>query len=153
MGKKAGFILVGLVEGGVELLADIEGRHSVGVPRAGQVDFVDVFVAQTVLLGHGILARGEFLEVVADTLLIAFDYASLVFKAVVFATATASATIAFADIHGFDLVDRDSGGSHSAWLDLIVYVMVNRSGIVNSKMKKGGAGVFTPPPLGIQQRL
>jgi len=133
MGKNTGFILVGLVEGGVELLADIEGRHSVGVPRAGQVDFVDVFVTQTLLLGHGILARGEFLEVVADTLLVAFDYAKLIGEAVVFATATASATVAFADIHGFDLVDGDSGGSHSAGLDLMFYVMVKWLSIVNRK--------------------
>lgn len=108
MGKKVGFILVGLVEGGVELLFDIEGSHSVGVARAGQVDFVDVFVTQTILLGHGIFARGEFLEVVEDFLFVGFDYASLIGKAKVVATATTATAMTFADIYGFDLVDGNS---------------------------------------------
>ena len=76
---------------------DVEGGYTVGT-RLGQLDFVDVFFAQAGLLGHGILARQQLLDVVADFLGVAGVFAG----AEVVASAAATAAVTFADIE-FDL--------------------------------------------------
>ena len=87
MGKKVGI-----------LLFDIEGGNSV-VTRMGEFDFVDVFVTQTSLLGDGILARGEFLEVVANLL----GVVRILGNSEVVATATTATAMTLADVEGFNL--------------------------------------------------
>lgn len=122
--------------------------------RLGQVDFVDVFATQTILFADGILARGEFLEVVTDFL----GVVCILCDTEVFATATASATVAFADVEAFDLfegdgVRADRSVAHKVLFDLYLGRYTIRWVRQALFLQKGGAGVFTPPPLGIQQRL
>ena len=138
MGKKTGFIL----------LLDVEAGNSV-VTRLGQVDFVDVFVTQTSLLVDGILARGEFLEVVANLL----GVVRILGDSVVFTTATASATMSFADVEAFDLfegdgVRADGGLTHKCWVgfDVLCYGQVVEH-CQQEKEKKEGRGFLRPHPL------
>ena len=111
--------------------------------RIGQVDFVDVFATQAILLIDGILARGEFLEVVLNLL----GVLRVFLDAEVVTTATATATMAFADVEAFDLFEGDGGRAdggvaHKCGLGFDIYVMVKRSSIVNSKSEKRRGGGF-----------
>ena len=81
--------------------------------RLGEVDFVDVFATRAVLLYDLILARGELLEEVLDFL----GVGRVFLDAEVVATATASATMAFADVEGLNLFEGDvrSNAGHSRY--------------------------------------
>ena len=73
---------------------EVEGSDSV-VTRLREFDFQDV----AILHQHGILARGEFLEVVLNLL----GVLGVFLDAEVVTTATATATMTFADVEGLDI--------------------------------------------------